>query len=342
MYDATVIGSDDRTDIALIKIEGKGFPTLQLGTSKDTEVGEWVGAFGNPYGNGHTMTKGIISAKGRDIGEINRFPLLQTDAPINPGNSGGPLVNMKGLVIGVNSAIDARAQGIGFAIPIDEVKSILPQLEKTGSIKKGYLGVGLADIDPQSAAAFGMGDLEGAVIASVEPGGPASKGGVKTYDIVTEFNGRKISNSSELRDSVADAEIGANAKMIVNREGKSRTLTIKVAERPDLNAKMKAKAPKKAGGTTAPFETGFSVSDSSAELRRDFGIEDDVRRPIIVDVVRGSRASNSGLLPGDVVLDVNRKEVTSAADVAKQLKKGSNTLRIARQGTVLFLMLKAD
>jgi serine protease Do len=341
-YDAKVIGSDDRTDIALIKIEGKGFPTVQLGSSKDLEVGEWVAAFGNPFGNGHTMTKGIISAKGRDIGEINKFPLLQTDAPINPGNSGGPLVNMKGLVIGVNSAIDARAQGIGFAIPIDEVKNILPQLEKSGHIRKGYLGVGLADLDPQAAMALGLEDLEGAVIAQVEPGGPAAKGGMQPYDVVTEFNGRKIHNSSELRDAVADADIGGDAKVKVVREGKKKTLTVKVAERPDLAKVKPPKTVQKSLGLQAPYDFGFAVTDANPDVRKEFNIDEDVNRPIVTDVLPGTVAARAGLLPGDIILDVNRKEVSSAQDVLKNLKKGSNTLRVARQGAVLFLVLKGE
>jgi len=151
MYQAKIIGSDERTDIALIKIEGKNFPSVSLGSSSDLQVGEWVAAFGNPFGQGHTLTKGIVSAKGRNLSEINRFPMIQTDTPINPGNSGGPLVNSRGQVIGVNAAIDPRAQGMGFAIPIDEVKKLLPQLEKSGHLRKGFLGIQLGDLDPQAA-----------------------------------------------------------------------------------------------------------------------------------------------------------------------------------------------
>ena len=340
IYDAKLIGSDDRTDIALIKIEGKtGFPTAQLGNSKELEVGEWVAAFGNPFGNGHTMTKGIISAKGRDIGEINKFPLLQTDTPINPGNSGGPLVNMKGQVIGVNSAIDARAQGIGFAIPIDEVKSILPQLEMNGRIRKGYLGAGLADLNPQAAAAMGMEEAGGAVIAQVEPSGPADRAGIRPYDIVTEFNGHKIDSSSQLRDVVADSEIGKEAKVKLLREGKRKNVSVRIAERPDL-AKVKAPSlSKRQTGMQAPHDFGFAITDANPNVRKEFSLEDDVKRPVVTDVLPGTAAAKAGLLPGDVILDVNRKEVTSAQEVVKQLKSSSNMLRVARQGTVLFLAI---
>jgi serine protease Do len=339
MYDATLIGSDDRTDIALIKIEGKNFPTVQMGNSKESEVGEWVAAFGNPFGQGHTMTKGIISAKGRDIGEINKFPLIQTDAPINPGNSGGPLVNLRGQVIGVNSAIDARAQGIGFAIPIDEVKSILPQLEKIGRIRKGYLGAGLAPLNPQIAMELGKDDLDGAVIAQVDPKGPANKAGFRPYDVVTEFGGRKVRGISELMDQVADAEIGRDVKVKIIREGKERTLTVKIGERPEQVRLPPAPKLDKAAGVLSDSDLGFSLAEPNEQIRRNFELEGDVTRPVVVEVVPGSKSARAGLLPGDVILDVNRKEVKKPGDVTKELKKGKNTLRVARQGSVLFLVL---
>jgi serine protease Do len=343
-YEAKIIGGDDRTDIALLKIEAhQKFPTLKLGNSSEVQVGEWVAAFGNPFGNGHTMTKGIISAKGRDLSEINKFPLLQTDAPINPGNSGGPLVNLKGEVIGVNSAIDARAQGIGFAIPIDGVKSLLPQLEKTGRLKKGYLGVGLADIDPRTASILGIpDDLEGTIISQVEPGSPADKGGLLPYDILMEFNGKKISSSNELRDAVADAEIGKSVSVKILREGKERTLKVVISERPnDFKGLFRSRSQNKPNGTNAPLNLGFSVQDITPELRNEYQIPEDVKKPIVVGVVPGSPAARSGLLVGDVILDINKKEVKSVSDIFSGLKKETNILRVYRSGAVLFLMLKS-
>ena len=340
LHKAVVVGSDERTDIALIKIEGKKLPVLAMGSSSSTEVGEWVAAFGNPYGQGHTMTKGIISAKGRDISEINRFPLLQTDAPINPGNSGGPLVNLRGQVIGVNSAIDPRAQGIGFAIPIDEVKAILPQLEKLGRIRKGYIGVALADLDPRAASALGYEDLSGAVIAQVERGGPADKGGIKPYDVVTQVNAKSIRSSSELSDAIAGTAIGSKATMKVMREGKEKTLTIEIAERPDKIQPMRQQSVQKQYGQKAPDDMGFEVADLNDQLRQQFEIERDVRKPVIVNVDPKGKGAQAGLLPGDVILDVNRREVNSSGDVMKGLKKGSNTLRVFRQGAVIILILE--
>lgn len=340
-YEAKVVGSDERTDIALIKISSpEKLPAVQLGSSKDSEVGEWVAAFGNPYGNGHTMTKGIISAKGRDIGEINKFPLIQTDTPINPGNSGGPLVNTKGLVIGVNSAIDARAQGISFAIPIDEVKSIIPQLEKNGKIRKGYLGIGMGDLDPQAASYLGMKDLEGAVVLQIEKFSAAAKAGLKAYDVITEYNGKKIKNSAELRDAVADAPIGSVVKAKIYRDGKTKTLEVSVNERADTN-KSKTTETKKYFGQKVPFNLGFKVADSSDNLKKEFSLPADLEKPVVIEVESGSPASRAGLQIGDVIVDANRREVSTTTELLKQIKKGTNTLRIARGDLMLILMLEA-
>lgn len=334
---AKLIGSDDRTDIALIKIEGSKYPVLEMGSSNDLQVGEWVAAFGNPLGNGHTMTKGIISAKGRSLSEINKFPLIQTDTPINPGNSGGPLVNMKGQVIGVNSAIAANAQGIGFAIPIDEVKKLLPQLEKNGRIKKGYLGVALADLDPQAAQALGLKDLEGAVIAQVERGGPAAKAGLKPYDVITEFNGKKVKDSTELRDAVADAPMGKAVSTKIIREGRPVTLNVAVNDR--VEPKKANSEDKKYSGSKAPHNLGFQLAEPSPELIQEYNLDPENKKPVVVQVEPRSVSAMSGMQIGDLILDVNRKEVNSPADVFKQLKKGTNTLRLLRSDRVIFLMM---
>lgn len=340
LHRARLIGSDQRTDIALIKIEGKNFPTLAMGSSNDTQVGEWVAAFGNPYGQGHTMTKGIISAKGRDISEINRIPLLQTDAPINPGNSGGPLVNLRGQVIGVNSAIDPRAQGIGFAIPIDEVKTLLPQLEKLGRIRMGYIGVALADLDPRAAQALGYQKIEGAVIAQVVPGMPASMAGLRPYDVVVKAGTKEVKNAADFSDAIAGAMIGSSLEIKIIREGKEKTLNLKIAERPDKISNERQNTVKKPQGQKAPAEIGMEVADLNPELRKQYGLEEDVKKPVITNVDQRSLAAQAGLMPGDVILDVNRKDVLSASDVLKNIKQGTNTFRIFRQGAVIFLMIE--
>jgi serine protease Do len=287
------------------------------------------------------MTKGIISAKGREIGEINKFPLIQTDAPINPGNSGGPLVNMRGMVVGVNSAIDARAQGIGFAIPIDEVKAILPQLEKDGRIRQGYLGVGLDELNPQAAQYLGLKDTQGVLISSVDPRGPAGKAGIQPYDVITEFNGKKIESVSDLVNSVSDSAIGSKAKLKLMREGKTKNMEVTVAERPS-NPTLKGPAKEKQrplNGLKAPNDLGFTLSDMNDQVRQEFNLSPEAgNHPVVLEVQSGSRADEVGMMAGDVILEVNRKEVKSAQDALKQLRKGTNTLRIARGDAVAIIM----
>lgn len=341
LYDAVVVGFDERTDIALIKIKPDGkLPVAALGSSKDLEVGDWVAAFGNPFGHGHSMTKGIISSKGREIGEINKIPLLQTDASINPGNSGGPLVDTKGYVIGVNSAIDARAQGIGFAIPIDEVKAIIPQLEKTGRIEKGFIGVTLGDLDPSIDFDYlGLPDAGGAVITSVAKGGPAAKAGARPYDIIVDFNGRKIHSAVELTDAVGDAKTGTPATLKVVRDRRPVNLKVTVASRPDFTAKRETPGPKSYHGQKAPFNVGFTVMDLSDEARAQYQIPPDVRNPMVVEIERDSKAALAGLRVGDIIVDVNKVEVSKALEVLKSMRAGKNILRIARGDGILIITL---
>nr|WP_295905948.1 trypsin-like peptidase domain-containing protein [uncultured Bdellovibrio sp.] len=343
VYEATLIGSDERTDIALIKITPKEkLPVAVLGSSKDLEVGEWVAAFGNPFGHGHSMTKGIVSSKGRDITEINKIPLIQTDASINPGNSGGPLVNTKGQVVGVNSAIDARAQGIGFAIPIDEVKSVISILETKGRIARGYIGAALGDLDPDAAEYLGLGDVRGAVVTNMDPKGPAAKAGFKIYDIVTEFNGKTINGSLDLIDAVSDAPIGKPAKAKILRNGKAVNVSVNVAERADDKQRVVRAAQKTYQGQKAPFNLGFTIVDPTPELRAEWGLPDDMKQPVVIETERASQASKSGLRVGDVVLDVNKKPVDNSKDVLKNLKKGQNTLRIARNTRIQIINIEAN
>ncbi len=340
VYEATLVGSDERTDIALIKITPKTkLPVAVLGNSKELQVGEWVAAFGNPFGHGHTMTKGIVSSLGRDISEINKLPLIQTDASINPGNSGGPLVNTKGQVIGVNSAIDARAQGIGFAIPIDEVKELIPILEKDGRVSRGFLGVALGDIDDETAAYLGLGDNRGAVVTAINPGSPAAKAGFKTYDIVTEFNGKKIRNSLDLMDAVSDAPVGKSVDVKAIRENKEVKLKVTTATRTDELAKPAA-ASKTYAGQKAPFNLGFSLIDPTADLRKEWNLPADLKQPIVIETDRNSIASRSGIRVGDIILDVNRKPVTTSKEVLTSLQKGSNVLRVARNNRIFIITLQ--
>ncbi|MCM2281489.1 MAG: trypsin-like peptidase domain-containing protein [Bdellovibrionaceae bacterium] len=344
-FEAKVVGRDARTDIALIKIESKRpLPVAPLGTSSNVQVGEWVAAFGNPYGHAHTMTKGIVSAIGREISELNRFPFIQTDASINPGNSGGPLVNTRGEVIGVNTAIDARAQGIGFAIPIDNVKTIVAQLEKDGRVRRGFIGIGISPLAPEVARQLGLDSDEGAIVNQVQKGGPAAKAGLEVYDIIVEFGGKKVRTPVDLQNAVGDTPIGGRAKVKIlrfanDRTKVERTFDISVAENPD-EREVTERQPKRFFGQKAPFQLGFKVSDMNAQIRRDLGLEDAPEAPVITDVERGTIAAQVGLQPGDLILDVNRTPVRRAADVVKHLRKGTNIMRIARGNMVAVIAME--
>jgi len=347
-YEAEVLGRDARTDIALIKIDAKRtLPVAQLGSSKDVQVGEWVAAFGNPYGHAHTMTKGIVSAVGRAIPELNRIPFIQTDASINPGNSGGPLVNAKGLVIGVNTAIDARAQGIGFSIPIDDVKRIVLQLEKDGRIRRGYLGIGLAPVSPDIAQELGLESTDGVIISQVMPKSAAAKAGAKPYDIIVEFNGKKITGPMDLMVAVGDSDVGTKAPMKVLRfeeSGKRKNVTLNVTldENPEdmqVAERNDRQRPPSAAGRTAPHELGFKVSDETPKLRDFYRVPPEAKGPIITEVDGKGAAARVGLRAGDVILDVNRQPVAKASDVTSRLVKGRNLIRVARGNSIVLVVL---
>ncbi len=337
VYEAKVIG----TDIALVKIKADvKLPVAALGNSKDLKTGEWVAAFGNPFGHSHSMSKGIVSSINREISEINRIPLIQTDASINPGNSGGPLVNTLGYVVGVNSAIDPRGQGIGFAIPIDEIKKILPDLEQRGSIRKGYLGVALGDHNSASAEDLGLDEKNlGAVVIKVVLRGPGDKAGVKMYDTIIEFNGRKIKSSIDLMDQVSTQAPGSVSTMkVLSPNRKTRTLKVTIAERPTDQKLAGFNSSTPTGeikGQKAPHEMGFAVTDLTDQLRKELQFEGDIKRPIIISVDRSSLASMAGLQVGDIILEVNKKEVTTANDVVKLLKKNENSIRVARGNQII-------
>ncbi|MBX3023186.1 MAG: trypsin-like peptidase domain-containing protein [Bdellovibrionales bacterium] len=343
-FDAKVIGTDPRTDVALIKIETKKkLPFLRLGSSAEVQVGEWVAAFGNPYGYGHSMTKGIISAIGREIDELNLNPFMQTDASINPGNSGGPLVNTQGQVIGVNTAIDARAQGIGFVIPIDNVKAILPTLEKEGTIKRGFLGVQLDDIDEEDARSLNIKQSEGTLVTQVIAGTAAEKAGLEAYDLITEFDGKKISSSAELRKQVSLTPVGKSVSVNVIRNGKPKALKVAIGGPPDPNAMKPSRGQgSKALGTKVPG-LGFAVGDYSSAIAQEYNLPK-LRspKPVILAVDPSGEAARAGLAPGDIILDLNRTETVRARDVLAGVRKGTiNILRVLKQDRVVLVSLRA-
>ncbi|MEJ5331039.1 MAG: DegQ family serine endoprotease [Desulfobaccales bacterium] len=337
-YQATVKGRDPKTDLALLQITANGpFPSLTLGDSDAIKVGDWVIAVGNPFGLGHTVTQGIISAKGRVIGAGPYDNFLQTDAAINPGNSGGPLLNLKGEVIGINTAIVAAGQGIGFAIPSNLAKSIIPQLMEKGKVTRGMLGVQVQVVTAELAKSFGLSEPMGALVAEVRPGTPAEKAGIKRGDIIIEFNGQPIKEMNELPRLVAATAPGTKATVKVLRDGKEKTFSLTVTELVD--------EPGTPGGPAPEAEelAGLSVEDLTPALARRFGLRE-TKGAVVTRVAPGSPAAEAGLRPGDLILEVNGGAVQSAADFQRlisRVEKGSVArLLIKRQTHTLFITLE--
>lgn len=333
---AEVIGRDPELDIALLKVKTKKLTAIPLGDSDAIDVGEYVLAIGNPLGYGHTVSHGIVSAKGRRNPEFRMGKYLQTDASINPGNSGGPLVNMKGEVIGINNAIDARAQGIGFAIPINLVKAILPQLKTKGSVSRGFLGVSVGDFTPEMAEQLKLDPkIRGVIISDVSPGQPAEKAGIRPYDVITAINGEPITNAQDMTSKVTAIPVGGKAKVELMRGGKKKTIDVVVAERPVAGGRPSPrKTPEKKGSpkTSAFEEFGFEAEVLTEESARAFGIPGKAAQGkgtvVITDLEFGKAAANSGLGRGDLILDVSGKEVHSIADLQNALNavKGKSAM----------------
>jgi serine protease Do len=313
-HDAKLIGSDSKTDIALIKIDPKGTKLVaaKLGDSDKAEIGQWVLAVGNPFGLSYTVTAGIISAKGRVIGEGPYDNFIQTDASINPGNSGGPLINMNGEVIGINTAIVAQGQGIGFAIPINMAKEILPQLKTKGRVTRGWLGVYVQALTQELAKSFGIKETHGAVVTQVIENSPADKGGIKEGDIITEFNGKKIKEMRELPHYVAITPPGTKVKIKVLRNGKEKLLNVKVGVMPEEEASL--------GGVegSKKAELGLKVAPIPPDITAETGVKGGV---YVTEVDPGSPADQTGIQQGDIILRVNRKRVTDLSDFNKALSK---------------------
>lgn len=337
-FKAKVIGADTQTDVALIRIQSKNkLPSAKLGTSNDLQVGEWVAAFGNPYGHSNTMTKGIVSALGRDSGGLNLFPFIQTDASINPGNSGGPLVNTKGEVIGMNTAIDARAQGIGFAIPIDNVKKILAELEKTGEVQRGFLGVEMQGLDEQTAQHIGVPVTEGVLVVNVLTDSAAAKAGLKPYDVIVKFGSSVVKSPSDLVNAVASTPIGEIKALEIYRNGKKLGLKATISgKQKALTHEQTTPAPSVSGNADLDA-LGVKLSKNNTK-RGTFGFGDS-NSGVLIDAIKPySPAFNSGLKPGDVILEVNKNPVASPSDVKKLLQK-ENIFRIQRGDRIILLMV---
>jgi serine protease Do len=343
-FPAEIIGDDSRTDVALIKIKAdRKLPFADLGNSDTVEVGEWVAAFGNPYGHTFSMTKGIISAKQREITELSPVAFLQTDASINPGNSGGPLVNTKGEVIGVNTAIDARAQGIGFAIPINEIKRIKPQLEKLGYVVRGYLGVGIDNVSIRAQRALRLKDPYGALIMSVEPGSPAEKGGLQDYDVVKKFNGKNLDSANDFVNAVKDSPIDSMATLEVIRNGETKSLKVKVGTPPDQKSVRRQSRATPPQGQADSKGIGLELSPFSQKLANQLKISPKAPQGVVVTKVKeGSAAWRAGLRTSDIILDVNKEKVKTPQEVFAALRSGENILRVYNAQNLSLVFLEVE
>jgi serine protease Do len=337
-YQAEIRGRDKKTDLALIKIKADhDLPYLTLGDSDDLRVGDWVLAVGNPFGLENTVTAGIVSAKQRVIGAGPYDDFIQTDASINPGNSGGPLIDMEGRVVGINTAIVAQGQGIGFAIPINLAKSVMRQLRDKGRVVRGWLGVYIQPVTPELAEKFGLEGDQGALVADVVNGSPADKAGLKRGDVIVAYNGREVGDTHALPRMVAATPVGEKAEVTVIRGGETKELTVTIGELKE--DQMAAAEPGEAG----PADLGMSVQTLTPELAQQLGV-DQTEGAVITQVEQNSPADEAGLSRGDVILEAAQKEISGAEEfreIAGRVKPGQGLLLlIQRRGNTLFVVVK--
>lgn len=337
-YDAKVIGRDPKTDLALIKVKvDKDFPKpAQLGDSNSLRVGDWVMAVGNPFGLGNTVTAGIVSAKGRIIGAGPYDDFVQTDAAINPGNSGGPLFNMNGEVVGINTAIVAQGQGIGFAIPVNVAKDLIPQL-RAGKIIRGWMGVMIQDITPELAESFGIKETKGVIVGDVVPDGAADKAGIKRGDVITRFNGKPVDNAHTLSRMVAATPPDNKVAIQLTRDGNEKDVQVVIGTMPE-EAQEAEPAPKKSAW-------GLTVQNITPDLAQRFGWDENERGVVISNVEPGSPAGEAQLRPGDLIKEVNRQKIQNMKDYNQAIKKpqkGERLLLLVKRGqNTFYVALKA-
>ncbi|MGQ0547827.1 MAG: Do family serine endopeptidase [Betaproteobacteria bacterium] len=330
-FKAKVVGLDKRTDIALIKVDAKDLPAATLGMSSSVEPGDWVAAIGSPFGFANTITAGIVSAKERSLPDEMYVPFIQTDVAVNPGNSGGPLLNLAGEVIGVNSMIYSGTggyMGVSFAIPIEVALDVAKQLQSSGRVTRGRVGIGIQPLTKELAESFKLDTTSGAVIVNVERGGPAEKAGARVGDVVTAWNGQKLEDANELPRLVAATKPGAQATMEVLRQGKRQSLKVTVGEIPQEETLAKAEPKEK---PQAANRLGLAVRELPPADRKTLGVDYAL---VVVDVV-GPQAQSSPILPGDIILAVNQQRFSSLEEFNKLLaqhEKGSRVALLVRRG----------
>ncbi|HOM29626.1 MAG TPA: Do family serine endopeptidase [Deltaproteobacteria bacterium] len=334
-FKAGVVGTDDKTDIALIKINStrKDFPVAVLGNSDELEIGEWVIALGNPFGFGHTLTQGIVSAKSRVIGAGPYDNFIQTDAAINPGNSGGPLIDMRGQVVGINTAIVASGQGIGFATPINMVKEILPELRETGEVARGWLGVSIQEVSPEIARAVGLDEPKGAMVTTVYPGDPAEKAGIQPGDIIVGVNGKAVEDPRALTRMIGSLKPGSKVDLSVFRDKKVLNLRAVLSKRTDERVTKLGKKTTPGGGVRDRI--GLVVTDITPDVQREHDISEK-EGVLVIDVDPKGPASDGRILKMDIIKEVDRKAVRNLDDYLKALsskKKGQAVLLLLMRGS---------
>ena len=340
-YTAEVVGTDKPTDLAVLKIDATDLVAAELGDSTSLEVGEWALAIGSPFGLEQTVTAGIISATGRaNVGIADYEDFVQTDAAINPGNSGGPLVNLKGKVIGINTAIASRSggyMGVGFAIPSAMVKTVMQSLIDSGQVERGWLGAVIQDLSEDLAESFGYEGTEGVLIGNVVPGAPAEKAGLKAGDIVMRFNGKAMADATQLRNAVAATNAGTDVEVLVHREGTTETVTVHIE-------KLKGDATELASGKSSISDLGVTVQTLDAELAARLGYDNGIQGVVVTSVEPGSVAASLGIRPKDIIMSIGRMTIENIGDFRDALNEHNLELgirlQVMRDGASRFLFAR--
>jgi|YelNatPaOPRAMG01_1025707.scaffolds.fasta_scaffold03216_9 serine protease Do len=343
-YAAKVVGTDALSDIAVLKIEGKDLPAITLTDSDNLQVGDIVLAIGNPFGVGQTVTMGIVSGLGRSMGIVNYEDFIQTDASINPGNSGGALVDIQGRLVGINTAILSRTGGnigVGFAVPINMARYVMQQLIQHGKVARGYLGVVIQPVTPQLQKHFKLPDTTGALVGEVNPDSPAAQAGIKEGDVIIEFNGRKVPDNRQLRLMVAQTPPKTKVTLKLLRDGKEKTLSVTLGELPPELAMGKPGQPSSGEGTA--LLEGVELADLDTRTRRQAELPTDLQGVLVTQVEEGTPASEAGLRPGDVIVEINHEKVASVSEalaLARKAKGKSLLLRVWSQGARRYLVIE--
>lgn len=342
-FTAKLVGTDESTDIAVLKIDTSDLVAAKLGDSDRLKIGEWVLAIGSPFGLDHTVTAGIISAKGRaNVGLADYEDFLQTDAAINPGNSGGPLVNLKGEVVGINTAIASRTggyMGIGFAIPANMARHVMDSIVKEGHVTRGWLGALIQDLNDDLAESFGYDSTEGVLIGDVVADGPAEKAGLQSGDIVVKFNGKDVHGANEFRNAVAATSPGREAKLEVFRDGKHKTITVEIGQLEQSKLKL-------GGSSESAVDLGMTVETLTSDKARELGFDSDEKGVVVTDVEEGSLAARVGIQPKDVIVSVGGEEIGNVTDFRDAMrdrdpKKGIR-MQVKRDGVRRFVFIKSN